>query len=273
MTKSTKRNIVSACIIVILISCALLVKFSEHQYYQKDYDKIEPEKVLYVVTDYDPIGYFVSGDSIAGYNYELLKAIQKYSNIKFEISVENNLEKSFQGLEKGKYDLIARNIPINSNLYGDSLKFTDPIIQNLLILIQRKAEYNKGKEPIRNQLYLAKKSIYIPRGSSSIIRLENLSEEIGDTIKIIQDSIYGTSQLAMMVASGDIDFTVSDQRSAEVLAKEMPELDIRTNVGFTHLEGWVVRSSSPILLDSLNAWINRFKETTDYTSLYNKYYK
>ena len=76
-----------------------------------------------------------------------------------------------------------------------------------------------------------------------------------------------------MVAAGEIDYTVCDVKTAESLSSKLPELDIKTDIGFTHFEGWAVRANSPILLDSLNTWIKKIKTTPKYQDILKKYYK
>lgn len=272
MKKKTKRHIVTVCsILVVLIFAFLIHKYQPQKKYIKDFDQIATDSVLHIVTSYDPVGLYVSDDSLSGFNHDLIIALQKYTPIKLEISLNNDIRSSLDGLENGKYDLIARNIPITSNL-TDSFSFTQPIVQNKLVLIQRQEQYNDSIKPLRNHLGLAKKTIHLPKNSPSIVRVKNLANEIGDTIHIIEDSLYDTPQLAMMVAAGDIDFTISDAQTAKKMASKLPELDIKTDIGFTHFEGWVVRAGSPILLDSLNSWLNRFKTTPEYLRIYNKYY-
>lgn len=271
MKKKTKRNIVTFCSVAIIIIFAFLINKYEPRTFVKDFSKIESDSILHIVTSYDPIGLYVSSDSISGFNYDLIHALQKYTNVKLDISLENDLNKSLEGLKTGKYDLIARNIPITSNI-TDSFSFTEPIIQNKLVLIQRKEEFNDSIPPLRSHLQLAKKNVYVPKNSPSITRLNNLADEIGDTIFIVEDSLYDVTQLAMMVAHGDIDFTISDAQTAKKLSSKMTELDIKTDIGFTHFEGWIVRSSSPVLLDSLNSWLGKIKTTKEYLKIYNKYY-
>ena len=273
LSKKKKRRIVTTCILIILVVLAFFInKYQFDALARKDYNDMRKDNVLHVVTTLDPVGYYVSGDSISGFNHDLLKGLQQYSDLVFDISVENSLENSLQKLKSGEYDLIARNIPVNAHLRNE-YSFTNPIVLNKLVLVQRKAKANNEVEPIRNHLELGNKTIYVPKDSPSILRLQNLSMEIGDTIFIAQDSTYEASQLAMMVATGDIDFTVCDAKTAEKLASKLPELDIKTDIGFTHLEAWAIRSNSPILLDSLNIWIDRFKATDEYSKIYNKYYK
>ncbi|NDW10568.1 transporter substrate-binding domain-containing protein [Dysgonomonas sp. 520] len=274
--KSKKLAYISSGVFIILIAFVAIIYLKNKQdkatFEKKDYAQIAESGILRIVTNLDQTGYFVSGDTIAGFNHDLLKALQKYTNLKFEISVENSLEKSFEELKFGKYDLIARNIQATADMKGRYL-FTTPIILNKLILVQRKAEYNDSISPIRSHLQLAGKTLHIAKDAPSKLRLANLSHEIGDTVYIKENDLYDTEQLAMMVSTGEIGYTISDFKTAEALARKMPELDIETSIGFTHLESWAVNQWSPILLDSLNTWIDKFKQTKDYQIIYNRYYK
>lgn len=243
-----------------------------NEYEKRDFPQINKDKTLSIVTNLDLTGYYVSGDTISGFNYELLNALQRYTPIQFEISLENSLEKSFEGLSSGKYDLIARNIPVNSELRNE-YDFTTPVIYNKLVLVQRKAEYNNGKKPIRNHLDMGNISIHVPKESPAIFRLKNLSHEIGDTIFVTEDDTYEYMQLSLMVASGDIDYTVSDSRTAQKISSRIPELDVKTDIGFTHLEAWATRKNSTQLTDSLNAWLEQFSKTNEYQLLVDKYNK
>ncbi len=119
---------------------------------------------------------------------------------------------------------------------------------------------------------LAKKTLYVPANSPAILRIRNLSHEIGDTIYIKEDLLYGAEQLAMMVASGEIEYAVCDEGVAAKIARSIPEIDYATLIGFTHLEAWAVSEKSPVLLDSLNVWIEQVKKTREYEKIYERYY-
>lgn len=238
----------------------------------RDFPQINSSGVLRVVTDYNPVDYYVSGDSLAGFNYELIQLLQKQTPIKIEVVLENSLDKTLQGLNDKDYDVIIRSIPITTDL-RNSLSFTNPVTQSKQVLIQRKAEYNGDIEPIRSHLDLANKEIYVPKQSPAILRINNLSSEIGDSIFVKEDELYGIEQLAMMVASKEIDYAACDELIANRLAEQIPELDVNTLIGFTQFEAWGVRKESPILLDSLNTWINRIKKTEDFVRICDKYYK
>lgn len=237
----------------------------------RDFEEIIASGELNAVTDYNSIGYYVSGDTARGFQLEMMQALEKEWGIKVNLFLENSLEENLRGLFEERYDLVARGIPVNTAL-RERIAFTIPITLNKQVLVQRKAAYNEGVEPVRQHLDLAKKSIHVARDSPAILRVNNLAHEIGDTIFIVEDPTYEVEQLVMMVAAGDIDFTVCDEKVASRLARAMPEIDIETDISFTQLESWAVRDSSPVLLDSLDNWLSRFKTTGKFRQIEESYH-
>ena len=223
----------------------------------RDYPEIKEEGILRMITEYNQSGYFVSGDTVQGFQYELSQAIAKLSGLEVQTHLEMSLAKSFEELSDNKCDVIARNIPITSEMRENYL-FTEPIVLNKQVLVQRTAEANNGQAPIRNQLDLAQKTLYIPKDSPALLRLQNLGHEIGDTIYVVE---------------GDIDYAVCDQQIARMTQKKLPEVDILTDVSFTQLQSWAVRKDSPVLLDSLNSWLQQIKDSGLYDQIYKRYYK
>ncbi len=263
-------------IYLILLAMVVVTMFSlwesSHQPIVRDYPEIEKEGVLRVTTEYSPTSYYIDGDSILGLQYELCQAIAKVSGLEVQLNLEMSLTKSFQDLESGEIDVIARNIPItteNKELY----LFTDPIWLNKQVLVQRTEKANGGIKPIHNQLMLGQKTLYLPKGSPALLRIHNLEEEIGDTIYTHEDELYSDEQLIIMVAKGDIDFAVCDQQSAKKMKERFPQIDISTDISFTQLQSWAIRKESPILLDSLNLWLRKAKESDKFKKIFQHYYK
>lgn len=237
----------------------------------RDYPQIKQEGVLRLVTEYIPSGYYVSGDTIQGFQYELGQAIAALSGLDVQIALEMGLPESFDALEAHSCDVIARNIPVTKEAKEEFL-FTDPVVMNKQVLVQRTAKANNDSLPIRNQLDLAGKTLYIPKDSPARLRLQNLEKEIGDTIHVKEDSLYSTEQLILMVANGDINYAVCDQLIAANMQKQYMEIDINTDISFTQLESWAVRKDSPILLDSLNSWFRQIRESGLFDQIYQRYY-
>lgn len=238
----------------------------------RDFPQIQKEGTLRIVTEYNQSGYYLSGDKIEGFQYELGKAISTLSGLDVLIYLEMSLEKSFDGLHNNQYDIIAQNIPATSELKQDYL-FVDPIVLDKQVLVQRTDKENQNIQPIRNHLELAKKTLYIPKNSPARLRLQHLQHEIGDTIFIIEDPLYSSEQLMIMVAKGDIDYAVCDQHIARLSQKQLPEIDIKTDISFTQLQSWAVRKNAPILLDSLNHWFRTIRENGTFDKIYQDYYR
>ncbi len=237
----------------------------------RDYEEIAREGILRLVTEYNQSGYYIAGDTIEGFQYELGRAIAQESGLEIQTALEMNLAESFRMLSEGQVDIVARNIPVNSEIREKYL-FTDPLVLNKQVLVQRKTPAGSQAQPLRNQLELAQKTVYIPKDSPALVRLKNLEHEIGDTIYVIEDDLYSSEQLAIMVAKGDIDFAVCDQRIAAESAARLPELDIQTDISFTQLQAWAVRRDSPALRDSLNTWLGRLHQNGTFDKIYQKYY-
>lgn len=258
--------------IVVLGMCMLLFTQKKSTPPHRDFEQIRAEGVLRMVTEYNQTGYYISGDTIEGFQYELAQAISELTGLEVEIHLEMSLAKSFEALSGHSCDIIARNIPITTE-HKDAYLFTDPILLNKQVLVQRTAQHNAGLPPIRNQLDLAQKTLYVPQNSPALLRLKNLEQEIGDTIYVVEEPLYSSEQLIMMVAHGDIDYAVCDQQIALRSQKQLPEIDVRTDISFTQLQSWVVRQDSPVLRDSLNSWFRQIKENGLYNKIYTRYYK
>ena len=233
---------------------------------------------LVVLTDFNSTNYFIYRGQPMGYQYELLQELADYLGIKLDVTVNNNLEESFNYLIDGKCNLIAINLTITKERrkYFD---FTEPHTQTRQVLVQRKPDNWKflkkselEKQMIRNQLDLAGKTIYVEKNSSYAERLKNLSDEIGDSIFI--EEVQGDSeQLISLVADGDIDYTVCDENVALVNQTYYPGIDVSTAISFPQNLAWAVQKGATSLKHEIDSWLKEFKKTTKYAVIYNKYFR
>lgn len=273
MGKTNRLLIFYSVLLVIAVASMIFIHQSQigRQKAARDYPEIAAEGVLRLVTEYSTSGYFIDGDTIRGFQYELSQAISHRSGLEVQNILEMNLAESFRLLDEQACDIIARNIPITTELKEKYL-FTDPIILDKQVLVQRKASANGGIQPLRNQLELAGKTLYIAKDSPARLRIRNLQEEMGDTIYLYEDELYSDEQLIILVAHGDIDFAVCDYQVAQAATHQFPEIDIQTDISFTQLQSWAVRKDSPVLLDSLNRWLYDLKESGLYTKIHQRYF-
>jgi membrane-bound lytic murein transglycosylase F len=269
-------------LVTIVLSCSYLhtgSKTSKSQYVSFDLDSIRARRKLIAVTDINSTNYFIYKGEPMGFNYELLKSFSDHIGIDLEIVTENHLDKAFEMLNSGEADLIAIVLTVNSSRKLD-IQFTEPIEETRQVLVQRKPENWRAltaddidKRLIRNQLDLAKKTVYVQEGSSHVERLVTLASEIGDSINIVEVP-YDSEKLIRNVAEGEVDYTVCDENVAEVNATYYPGIDINTPVSFPQNIAWGVRKkNSEKLLQELNQWITSYKRTESYALLYAKYFR
>ena len=237
----------------------------------RDYAAIAKEGILRVATEYNSISFYVDGDTISGFHYELIQAFARDKRLKAEITPVMSFEERPKGLSEGRYDVIAYGILATSKL-KDSLLLTSPIVLNKQVLVQRKENGENDSLYIRNQLDLARRALHVVKGSPSILRIQNLGNEIGDTIYIKEIEKYGPEQLISLVAHGDIDYAVCDESIARAVADSLSQIDINTAISFTQFYSWAVSKQSPVLLDSLNTWLDKFQKKSEYQKIYKKYY-
>jgi membrane-bound lytic murein transglycosylase F len=244
-----------------------------------DLDSIRTRGKLIAVTDFNSTNYFIYKGEPMGFHYELLKSFSDYIGVDLEIISENNLENAYLMLNSGEADLLAMNLTVNASGKKD-VQFSEPFDETRQVLVQRKPRNWRSltvdaidKKLIRNQMGLAKKTIYVQIGSSPVERLNTLANEIGDSINIIKVP-YEQEKLIQHVAKGEIEYTVCDENVALVNATYYPDIDVSTPVSFPQSQAWGIRiNNSRELLSELNNWITTYKRSGSYALLYAKYYR
>jgi membrane-bound lytic murein transglycosylase MltF len=237
----------------------------------RDYDAIVAEGVIRATTEYNSTDFYVNGDTLSGFHYELLNLFAKDKGLKVEITPEMSFEKRIRNLYEGKCDVVAYGV-VATNEVKDFLLLTVPLMLSKSVLVQRKQEQEPYPYYIESLLDLSGKTIHLVKGSPSIMRIRNLETEIGDSIYTKEVDKYGSEQLMAMVAHGDIDYTVCDEHIARASTDSLLNLDIHTDVSFNQFYSWGTSKQSPVLRDSLNVWLLSFRRTIQYKELYNKYY-
>ena len=236
----------------------------------RNYREIVQSGVLRAITEYNSFSFHAQEDTISGFHYELLHAFAQSKNLKVEITPEMSLEKRQEGINNGSYDILANNV-LKTDGEEDSILYSHPILLSKQVLVQRNAQEKNDEHYIYNLLDLSQKTVHVVKDSPFINRILNLSNEIGDTIYIKEIDKYGPEQLVAMVANGDIDYAVCDESIVLASIKYFPQIDIETAISFTQFYSWGVNKNNTELLDSLNAWIETFKQTPAFEKLNKKY--
>ena len=237
----------------------------------RDYKEIVASDTLRVTMEYNDISLTEGTDSIEGFYLELVEAFAQDHDLALQVSPEMSMTRRLQGLLEGRYDLIADGIPVTSGR-DDSLLFSRPITRSNQVLVQRKPlNAEDSAKFITSQVMLGGKTLHIVKNSPAILRINNLMEEIGDTIYVNTIERYGAEQLIALVAHADIDYAVCDRRIAVMAIDSLPNIDISIPIGFSQFYAWGMRKESPVLRDSINAWLETYLKSSEFRKLSKKY--
>ena len=111
-----KRHIfIYAALLIIVVGTMIWLR-PRNTYRPRTFEEIKADGVLRSVTEYTPLSYYLQGDSLSGFDYELARMVGNRSGLSIEITPEVNLSKSIDGLKKGQYDIIARQLPVTSEI-------------------------------------------------------------------------------------------------------------------------------------------------------------
>jgi membrane-bound lytic murein transglycosylase F len=272
-------------ILRIIVTFFLLFFFSCQSNFENSFQHLSIEKIkkrgkLIAITGFNAYSYFIYKGRTMGFEYEMLQRFAKRLGVDVEIKISKNINEMFELLDDGEGDLIAFNLTVTKDRLED-YDFTNYLNITNQVLVQRKPENWRrmnsdqiNKSLIRNPIDLEGKVIFVRKGSAYKSRLENLSNEIGGHIEIIeaQDTV-SIEDLMEKVAKGEINFTVSDDNVAALNQEFYPNLDIETQLSFPQKVAWAVRKGSTDFLQELNSWLDEIKKTNDFYVIYDRYYK
>lgn len=246
----------------------------------KDLTKIKEDGVLRAITTYSSTSYFLYRGKAMGYEYELLKRLANYLDLKLQMVVAENLNQMIEMLNKGEGDIIAHGLTITKPR-KKLVTFTRHHITTHQSLIQKKPDnwrkmklHEIDEAIVRDPLELIGTKVHVRKNSSYYHRLINLSGEMGGDIDI--EPVSGnltTEDLIKMVRNGEIKYTVADHNIASLNKTYYPILDIEVPLSFSQRIAWAVRKNSPKLLEVINEWIDKMRKAPDYYVIYNKYFK
>jgi membrane-bound lytic murein transglycosylase F len=237
------------------------------------YERIKESGTLKAVVKYNSSSYFVYRGRPMGFEYELLLELCEHLGVNLEIAVNNDINETIDGLNNNRYDLVAQNLTVTGDR-KDDLSFTLPFIQTQQVLVQRKENGNSAETKyINSVLDLAGKTVFVEKNSAYLQRLKHLSDEIGGTIHVVSDSIYGVEELITRVADGIIDYTICDENIGILNQFYHPDIDISLYVSFPQNIAWAVRKGAVQWQTYLDNWIAEFKHTRKYRFLYYKYFE
>lgn len=282
MLVSSRHFLATGLLLVIGFSCnsPQIDGFNTQSVVELDLKAIRQRGYINALVDNNSISYFIYKGKPMGYEYELLQLLANELNVGLKIKVTSGVEHAMEQLNRGEGDILAFPLTINKQR-KQWVSFTRVQFNTYQVLVQRKPDnWRKlnmdqiSSRLIRHPMDLGGKKVHVIKGTSHELRLQNLNEELGADIVIAKDTINAESEsLIRKVATGEIDYTVSDHTMAQVNAAYYPNLDVNTVLSIPQQIAWGVRKNSPALQEAVDNWLLRLKKESTFMVIYNRYFK
>lgn len=228
---------------------------------------------LVVAIEISPTSYTFAHDSIAGFDYEMIKDIAEKHGLNIVFQPFIPVDYALDGLKKGDFDVVIASLPLSSDLGSEYLLSDDVFIDRQVLVTRKDSTSDSDSGIIPPQFRILGDTVWIAESSPFRMRLANLSNEMGDTIYVKSSSDYSAEHLVILTALGEIKQAVVNESVARRLAAEYPNVDISTPISLSQFQPWIVSSSHKTLCDSLSNWIQEYKTTDRYQQLTDKYLK
>ncbi|MDE6207355.1 MAG: transglycosylase SLT domain-containing protein [Muribaculaceae bacterium] len=226
---------------------------------------------LKVVTLYGPTSYFIYRDEPMGYDYTLVDSLARQKNMVLDLKVSTSLSEAVAMLDSGKVDLIAYEVPITEH-YRKYVLPCGPENITTQVLVQPTVQ---GEAPIKDVTELVGRDVYVEEDSKYLRRMQNLNDELGGGINIIEvntDSLI-TEDLIQMVSDGKIPLTVVDSDIARLNQTYYTGLDVTMPVSLPQRSSWAVAPDKQWLADSIDVWFAQASPQRTNEELLKRYFE
>lgn len=219
---------------------------------------------IIMITQNDPITYFIYRDEPGGFEYELAKGFADFLGVKLEV-ITPTWTRMIGFLEKGKGDFIAASMTITPSRQ-ERVAFSDPYMT-----VRQHAITRSGDRELKAVDDLAGKKVHVRAGTSYQDRLVELQGEGVDLhLELVPD--VPTEELIRQVVAEEIPVTIADSNIAFLNRRYYPEMRIAFPIAEEEFLGWAFRKESRELLKRVNEYFQAIKEDGTYQKIYDFYY-
>ncbi len=232
-------------------------------------DEIKKRGYLIVATedDFRPFE-FVKDGTPTGFDNEMIADLRKYApfEIRQEILPWTGI---LAGVSTGKYD-VAITAAIITKERKKSLDFTSPIADATHYYVKRKSD-----DSIKSVKDLSGKTVGVQAGSALLARLPELAATLqkdgGALGKIVEYTSYPDAYQDL--ALGRTDYVVNTVINLQTLVAEKPAVfELGQAVSGKSFPAWAVAKDNASLVEFLNGFIAKQKETGRFAELQKKWF-
>lgn len=248
---------------LLLISVSFLIACGEAQ---PHLEEIRERGELRVLTRYGPTTYYVKGEELAGFEYELAQGFAKHLNVKLKIIVPENLGDILTLIEQGRADIAAAGLTITSSR-KDVLRF-GPIYHE----VTQQLVYRRGTSKPKNIEKLADGHLEVVANSSHVEQLKLHRQELPE-LSWVENNELDNSGLLELVQLEMIDYTIADSNEMDTNQTVFPELRVAFNISEPQPLAWAMSlTDDGSLNNEVAAFFTKMEESGDLDRLKEKYY-
>ena len=196
---------------------------------ERDYPEIRKEGTLRLIAGND----FLSDDQSEIYDaaiQELARDLRQKSGLRVEIIPPDSIDLQFKPLGQlstGKVDLFVYSSIYDAAIDNREYRHFAERRAASLYLVQRHADSTRY---ISQLSALARHALTLPKGTPTTYIQKYFVKQTGDSLRIQLDTLHSAEELAKLVASGKIRYTVCTSREAERFARLYPALDCKLHL-------------------------------------------
>jgi membrane-bound lytic murein transglycosylase F len=217
-------------IIISLLTLCLLTACGEAQ---PHLDDIQQRGELRVLSRYSLTSYYVKGDTLAGFEYELAQLFAERLGVTLKVIVPDSLANMLQMIEEGEADLAAAGLTITEQR-KNRIRF-GPVYHE----VTQQLVYKHGTGKPKDITDISNGHLEIVAQSSHVEQMKSLKEEIPD-LDWRENHELDNSGLLELVQLELIDYTVADSNEMSANQGLFPELRVAFDISEPQPLGWAM---------------------------------
>jgi len=228
-------------------------------------DRILQNQELIVATRNSATTYYEDRDGPSGFEFEMASAYANSLGVKPRFVKTDSLTEMLRMFKDGEVDLVASGIT-RTDERAALYRFSEPYQE-----VQQQVVCRRGGKRPRDVSELEGVELAIPANSSYEERLKELQKEY-PTIRWHANPLISTENLLIQVWQKKLDCTIADSNIVDINRRYYPELVVRFNISKPQPLAWVMPAEAASLNESVDDWLEMYRESKQLDSLHEKYY-
>lgn len=229
-------------------------------------EQIKARGELHVVSRYGLTNYYVKGNELSGFEYELAEKLAKRLNVKLKITVPESLGQMLEMIEIGQADIAAAGLTITP-ARQQRLQF-GPVYHE----VSQQVIYRHGSRRPADVSALNDGQLEVVGNSSHVENLQSLQQEF-PSLAWIENHELDNSGLMELVQLEMIDYTVADSNEMAANQTLFPELRVAFDLSDPQPLAWgLKRNEDTSLHDEVVAFFEEIESSGYLGQLIESYY-